>query len=165
MEVRGIGSADAERVASIYAHHVLHGTASFDEVPPDVDFWRDKIAVIRAKGWPFLVVDSGGDLLGYSYATQFRDRPAYKFTCENSVYVHPDHLGNGVGKMLLNGLIAAARVAGFRQMIAVIGGAEPSSIGLHRACGFSEAGRMKNVGLKFGRWLDTVYMQLELEKD
>ena len=163
MVVRGVRSADAEQIAAIYAHHVLHGTASFDEVPPTADFWRDKISGVQAKGWPFIAAESDGKIVGYSYATQFRDRPAYRFTCENSIYVHPDHVGKGVGKPLLSGLIPAARQSGFKQMIAVIGGGEPASVAVHRTCGFVEAGRMKTVGFKFCHWLDSVYMQLDLQ--
>lgn len=162
IEIRAASPADAEAIAAIYAHHVLHGTASFDEEPPSVAFWRDKITAVQARHWPFLVATED-ELLGYCYATQFRDRAAYKFTCENSVYVHPDHLGKGVGRRLLAALIPAAREAGFKQMIAVIGGAESASVALHRASGFNQAGRMKSVGFKFGQWLDSVYMQLNLE--
>jgi len=162
IEIRAATTADAEAIAAIYAHHVLHGTASFDEEPPSVAFWRDKISAVQARDWPFLAANDD-QLVGYCYATQFRDRAAYQFTCENSVYVHPDHVGKGVGRKLLNELIPAAREARFRQMIAVIGGAEPASVALHRACGFTEAGRMKSVGFKFGQSLDSVYMQLSLE--
>lgn len=162
IEIRAATTADAEAIAAIYAHHVLHGTASFDEEPPSVAFWRDKISAVQARDWPFLAANDD-QLVGYCYATQFRDRAAYQFTCENSVYVHPDHVGKGVGRKLLKELIPAAREARFRQMIAVIGGAEPASVALHRACGFTEAGRMKSVGFKFGQSLDSVYMQLSLE--
>ena len=127
-------------------------------------FWRKKIASVQARGWPFIVAVSGDELLGYSYATQFRDRAAYQFTCENSIYVRPDRMGRGIGRALLLELIRSARKVGFRQMIAVIGGAEPASVALHRACGFVEAGRLKSVGFKFGQWLDSLYMQLDLEK-
>ena len=162
IEIRAATPADAEAIAAIYAHHVLHGTASFDEEPPSVAFWRDKITAVQARHWPFLMAIDG-QVVGYAYATQFRDRAAYKFTCENSVYVHPDHLGKGIGRKLLAQLIPAARGADFKQMIAVIGGAEPASVALHAASGFTEAGRMKSVGFKFGQWLDSVYMQLDLE--
>jgi phosphinothricin acetyltransferase len=144
---------------------VLHGTASFDEVPPSVEFWREKIGAILAKGWPFLVATEDGQVIGYCYATQFRDRPAYAFTCENSIYVHPDRVGQGIGRAMLAELVAAAKTAKFREMIAVIGGAEPASVAVHRACGFVETGRMKSVGYKFGRWLDSLYMQLRLHDD
>jgi L-amino acid N-acyltransferase YncA len=165
MEIRSARSTDAEAIAAIYGHHVLHGTASFDDEPPTEASWRDKIAALQARNCPFLVAASDDQLLGYSYATQFRDRAAYQFTCENSIYVHPDHLGEGVGRRLLTELISAARQAGFRQMIGVIGGGEPASVALHRSCGFIEAGRMRSVGFKFGRWLDSVYMQLRLQDD
>jgi L-amino acid N-acyltransferase YncA len=165
MEIRAALPTDAESVAAIYAHHVLHGSASFDQEPPDAPFWREKIAAVQARNWPFLVAASSDAVLGYSYATQFRDRAAYEFTCENSIYVHPDHLGQGIGRRLLTELVRSTRDAGFTQMIAVIGGSEPASVALHRACGFVEAGRMKSVGFKFGRWLDSVYMQLTLRND
>jgi phosphinothricin acetyltransferase len=101
-------------------------------------------------------------VLGYAYASQFRDRPAYRFACENSVYVRADRHGEGIGKALMTQLIAAAEAAGFRQMIAVIAGAAPASAALHAACGFAEAGRMRSVGRKHGQWLDTLYMQRAL---
>jgi len=160
--IRDASPNDAEAVAAIYAHHVLNGTASFDDRPPAADFWRDKIAAVVARKWPFLVAEEEGQVLGYAYATQFRDRPAYAHTCENSIYVHPEHIRRGVGRQLLGELIDQARNAGFRQMIGVIGGAEPASVALHEAAGFSEAGRMKSVGFKFGQWLDTLYMQRSL---
>jgi L-amino acid N-acyltransferase YncA len=160
--VRPAARADAEAVAAIYAHHVLHGTASFDTDPPSVDFWRHKIGDIAGKGWPILIAEIDGDVAGYAYATQFRDRPAYAASCEDSIYVAPDRVGQGVGTALLSALIEAAREYGFEQMIAVIGGAEPASVALHEKAGFVEAGRMRNVGRKFGRVLDTLYMQRDL---
>jgi phosphinothricin acetyltransferase len=153
---------DASSIAVIYAHHVAHGTASFDTTPRTDAETAAKIAACAAKGWPFLVADAGGDVVGYAYATQFRDRPAYNSTCENSIYVAASHVGRGIGKTLLAALVEAARQAGFRQMIAVVGGAEPASVSLHVKAGFTEAGRMRSVGRKFGRWLDTVYLQRSL---
>ena len=157
--VRAAKPRDAAATAAIYAHHVAHGTASFDTEPRSEAEMAAKIAECTARGWPFLVAEIDGQVVGYAYATQFRDRPAYTSTCENSIYLHPDHLGRGIGTLLLDALVEAAEHAGFRQMIAVVGGAEPASVALHSKAGFVEAGRMRSVGRKFGRWLDTLYMQ------
>lgn len=153
---------DAAAVSAIYAEHVRSGTASFDTVPRTVAETEHKITEINGMGWPFLVADRGADILGYAYASQFRDRAAYSFSCENSIYVRADCVGQGVGAVLLRALVDSATQCGFRQMIAVIGGAEPASVALHAKMGFEHAGRMRSVGRKFGRWLDTMYMQLEL---
>jgi len=123
---------------------------------------EQKIAEITSKGWPFLVAARGAEVVGYAYVTQFRDRAAYSFACEDSIYVRSDQAGNGVGSMLMRALIDDSTAYGFRQMMAVIGGGEPASVALHAKMGFEHAGRMRSVGRKFGRWLDTVYMQLEL---
>jgi phosphinothricin acetyltransferase len=160
--VRAAGPDDAAAIAAIYAHHVAHGTASFDTEPRSDAETAAKIAECSSRGWPFLVAEADGEVVGYAYATQFRERPAYRSACENSIYIGPDHVGQGVGKLLLDALIEAAIAAGFRQMIAVIGGAEPASVALHARAGFVEAGRMRSVGRKHGRWLDTLYMQLGL---
>jgi len=160
--VRAAEPGDAAATAAIYAHHVLHGTASFDTEPRSEADMAARIEECSARGWPFLVAEAGGKVIGYAYATQFRDRPAYTSTCENSIYLHPDHCGQGIGMQLLIALLTAAENAGFRQMIAVIGGAEPASAALHAKAGFIAAGRMRSVGRKFGRWLDTLYMQKSL---
>ena len=144
------------------ADHVWTGTASFDTVPRTIEEMARKISDIEAKGWPFLVAERRGEVVGYAYVTQFRDRPAYSFACEDSVYVRADEIGCGVGSLLMRELIQAAAACGFRQIIAVAGGGEPASVALHAKMGFQHAGRMRSVGRKFGRWLDTVYMQLEL---
>lgn len=162
MEVRSARPDDAAAIAAIYAHHVAHGTASFDTEPRTTAETAVKITDCVLHGWPFLVAEADGEVIGYAYATQFRDRPAYRSACENSIYISPNHLGRGVGTLLLDALVKAATDAGFRQMIAVIGGAEPASVALHSRAGFVEAGRMRSVGRKFGRWLDTLYMQLSL---
>ena len=154
--------ADAEAIAAIYAHHVAHGTASFDTTARTIEETAAKICHCDERAWPFLVAEFDGQVVGYAYATQFRDRPAYASTCENSIYIDPAAVGRGLGTRLLSALIDASVKAGFRQMIAVVGGAEPASIGLHRKLGFREAGRMQSVGRKQGRWLDTVYLQLAL---
>jgi phosphinothricin acetyltransferase len=160
--IRPAKPADADVIAAIYAHHVLHGTASFDTEPPPIEFWRERVAAITARGWPFLVSDEGGTVVAYAYASQFRDRPAYAATCEDSIYVATDRAREGIGSALLAALIEAATASGFEQMIAVIGGAEPASVALHSSAGFVEAGRMRHVGRKFGRVLDTLYMQRPL---
>lgn len=154
---------DAASIADIYAHHVLHGTATFDVEPLGTEEWREKIASIVTRGWPFLVAERDGDVAGYAYATQFRDRAAYAETCENSIYIAPDSLGQGIGSHLLPALLEAAQASSFGQMIAVIGGGEAGSVALHAKCGFAHAGRLVDVGRKFGRLLDTVYMQRALE--
>ena len=160
--VRRAGADDAAATAAIYAHHVAHGTASFDTEPRSEADMAARIQECGARGWPFLVAEADGEVIGYAYATQFRDRPAYRSTCENSVYIAPDAIGQGVGTHLLAALIEASERAGFRQMIAVVGGGEPASVALHLKAGFREAGRMESVGRKHGRWLDTVYLQRPL---
>lgn len=153
---------DAAAIAGIYAHHVLHGTATYEIVPPSAATMREKIVHIVAKGWPFLVAYEEAEVLGYCYATQFRDRPAYAYACEDSIYVSVDHARRGIGRALLTALLAAATDHGFRQMVAVIGGAEPASVALHAALGFEHAGRLPAMGWKSGRWLDSVYMRIAL---
>jgi phosphinothricin acetyltransferase len=162
--IREVSEQDAGDIAAIYAHHVLHGTASYDMEPPSTDETLAKIRRIVGAGRPFIVAEQDGQVIGYAYATQFRDRAAYAWTCENSIYVHPDWQGRGLGKALLHDLCRLAEGYGFRQMVAVIGGAEPASIALHAACGFREVGRLYSAGWKQGRWLDNVYMQMALGK-
>lgn len=159
--IRPVAPGDDAAIATIYAHHVLHGTATFDLEPPPPAFWANKIAAITTQGHPFLVADAG-EVLGYAYATPFRDRPAYARTCENSIYVRADAVGRGIGSVLIGALIEAAAESGFHEMLAVIGGGEPASVALHAKAGFRHAGRMERVGEKFGRLLDTVYMQRTL---
>ncbi|WP_374524431.1 N-acetyltransferase family protein [Sphingopyxis sp.] len=154
---------DAKPVAAIYAHHVAHGTATYDIEPRSVLATAGLISEHRAKDWPFLIArDENGAVAGYAYASQFRDRPAYAWTCEDSIYVGPAHQGRGIGRALLDALLVTAEAAGFRTMIAVIGGAEPASVALHARCGFAHAGRLEASGWKQGRWLDTVFMQRAL---
>jgi L-amino acid N-acyltransferase YncA len=160
--IRDAVEVDAQAVAGIYAHHVLHGTASYDTEPPAQDAIRAKIRWVLDSGWPFLVAERDGQLVGYAYATQFRDRAAYSWTAENSIYVRADSTGQGLGKALLTELLARSEACGFRQMIAVIGGAAETSARLHEACGFREAGRVHAAGWKHDRWLDNLYMQKSL---
>jgi L-amino acid N-acyltransferase YncA len=163
MRIEPALAKDVAEIAAIYAHHVVHGTASFETVPPDEDEMAARLAKVLQAGAPWLVArDEDGGVIGYAYASRFRDRPAYRLTCENSVYIREDRRGEGIGRALLALLIVEAERAGFRQMIAVIGGAQPASVRLHAACGFEEAGRMRSVGRKHGEWLDTYYMQRAL---
>ncbi|EZP70648.1 GNAT family N-acetyltransferase [Sphingobium rhizovicinum] len=162
LSVRKATVDDARAIAAIYAHHVLHGTATYEVVPPTEDETVEKILTVSGRGWPFLVACDGDQVVGYAYATQFRDRPAYAYACENSIYVAHDRRGGGIGKLLLKALLEAAEAHGFRRMVAVIGGAEPASVALHGSCGFEHAGRLTGMGWKAGRWLDTVYMQIAL---
>jgi L-amino acid N-acyltransferase YncA len=162
ISIRAATIADAKAIASIYAFHVLNGTATFEIDPPSVAEWHIKIENILAKNWPFVVAQDGADVVGYAYATQFRDRAAYRYSCENSIYISADRRGQGVGKLLLTALVQQATEFGFRQMLAVVGGGEPASVAVHASLGFHETGRMKAVGRKFDMWLDTVYMQRAL---
>lgn len=163
MRIAPARSGDVPEIAALYAHHVLNGTATYETVPPTEAEMAGRLAKVTDAGWPWLVArDEAGALLGYAYASQFRDRAAYRYACENSIYIRHDRRGEGIGKALLTALLAAAEACGFRQMLAVIGGAEPGSIGVHAACGFVHAGRMHALGRKHGRWLDNVYMQRAL---
>ena len=162
LTIRSATPGDSVAIAAIYDHHARHGTATFDLEGPPASAWALKIAEIVDRGWPFLVAEEGRQVVGYAYATQFRDRPAYVHACESSIYVAADQVGQGIGSALLLALKDAAKSAGFDQMIAVVGGGEPASVALHTKCGFEERGRMRAVGLKFGRRLDTVYLQCAL---
>lgn len=163
MQIRPAHPDDCPAIAQIYAHHVLHGTASYETVPPDAAEIMRRMERVLGSGWPWLVAEQAdGTLLGYAYATQFRDRAAYRFVCEDSIYIRHDARGLGLGKTLLAALIEACTAGGFRQMMAVIGGAEPASEALHASLGFTLAGRLSGIGRKHGRWLDTLYMQRQL---
>ena len=154
---------DVPAIQAIYAHHVRHGTGSFELEPPAVDEMRARRADVLGNGFPFLVAEADGRVLGYAYANLFRTRPAYRFTVEDSVYVAEEARGTGVGRRLLVALVARCELAGCRQMLAVIGDSfNTASIALHARCGFRFAGTMRATGWKHGRWLDTVVMQKEL---
>jgi L-amino acid N-acyltransferase YncA len=162
VQVRRVDPSDAVAISEIYRWHVENGTATFETQAPTAGEWATKIETTASRGWPFLVIADENGVAGYAYATQFRDRPAYRYTCENSIYIEQSKRSKGYGKSLLTPLLAHAEVAGFKQMIAVVGGGEATSVALHRALGFTDAGCMRNVGYKFGQWLDTVYMQRAL---
>jgi phosphinothricin acetyltransferase len=163
IHVRPAGMADLPAIQAIYALEVLEGTASFELEPPDEAELARRLAKVEAAGLPWLVAELDGRVRGYAYAAPYRERPAYRFTAEDSVYVARDARGLGVGQALLEAVLAGARRAGMRQVVAVIGdSANTGSIGLHAACGFVHAGVLRDVGFKFGRWLDSVLMQRAL---
>lgn len=161
--VRDASDSDMPAVQAIYAHHVIHGTASFELNPPTLEQMRQRRADACAHGLPFLVAERAGELVGYGYATLYRPRPAYRFTVEDSVYVREDMSGMGVGQALLRSVIERCIDSGRRQMVAIIGNSENlASIRLHERQGFRKVGVFESVGFKHGRWLDTVIMQREL---
>ena len=154
---------DLPAIAAIYAHHVRHGLASFEEEPPSVDELGRRREDILVAGFPYLVAETDAGVAGYAYASLYRTRSAYRFTLEDSVYVAHDATGRGIGRALLGALLPACEATGARQMIAVIGdSANHASIGLHAAFGFTHVGVLRSVGFKFGRWVDSVLMQRAL---
>lgn len=158
--VRDATEADLPAIQSIYARHVLHGLATFEEVPPTTDELSGRRAAVLQLGLPYLVAEVDGRIAGYSYATTYRARPAYRYTIEDSVYVQDQYAGQGIGKALLGTLIARCETGPWRQMLAIIGNSgNAGSIGLHRSLGFEPVGTLKAVGFKLGRWVDTVLMQ------
>jgi L-amino acid N-acyltransferase YncA len=164
--IRPAVASDMDAITLIYAHHVNHGTGSFETEAPDPTEIARRWSEVQARGLPWLVAEDDGDIGGYAYAAPYRPRPAYRHTVEDSIYVRVDRLGTGLGKLLMPALITAAQACGMRQMIAVIGdSANESSITLHRRFGFHDAGLLKDVGFKFGRWLDTVFMQRSLVRN
>jgi L-amino acid N-acyltransferase YncA len=163
LEIRPATTADMPAITEIYAHAVRFGTATFELVAPDTGEMKRRFETLKDGGFPYFVAVLEGSVVGYAYAASYRPRPAYRFTVENSVYLRPNIHRRGIGRLLLERLIAECEVLGFRQMIAVIGdSANVASIGVHRRCGFEMIGTHPNVGLKFGRWLDTVMMQRAL---
>jgi L-amino acid N-acyltransferase YncA len=165
-EVRDSCDEDVASVQAIYAFHVLHGLASFEEEPPSVEELVRRRRDVLARGLPYLVAERDGEIVGYSYAAPYRTRSAYRFTVEDSVYVDHRQSRTGVGHALLSGLIARCRTGGWHQMIAVIGDSEnAASIALHERLGFRLTGTFRGVGYKFGRWVDSVLMQLALVAD
>lgn len=161
--VRDSMESDLASIHAIYGHHVLHGLASFEEAPPDRAEMAHRRADIVERRLPHLVAEEGGRIIGYAYAAPFRPRSAYRFTLEDSVYVSPDAQRLGAGRKLLTELLHRSVATGHRQMVAVIGdSANHASIGLHAALGFTEVGRLRSVGFKFGRWVDSVLMERAL---
>ena len=163
IQLRDSVVGDMAAVQGIYAVHVRHGTGSFEECPPDPGEMAERRQAILARRLPYLVAGFGDRVLGFAYAAPFRPRPAYRFTIEDSIYIHPDAIGQGLGRLLLGDLIVRCEALGYRQMVAVIGDSQNErSIRLHETLGFNRAGTFTSVGFKFGRWLDAVFMQRAL---
>ncbi|MCU1689357.1 MAG: family N-acetyltransferase [Pseudonocardiales bacterium] len=153
---------DAEALSAIYAHYVLHTVITFDETPLTSVEWAGKVAHMQADGWPVLVAEVDGEVLGYAYVSQFRPKSAYRFTVEDSIYLAPTATGRGIGRPLLTELLERSRAAGARSVIAVIAAPGEVSVALHARAGFLDAGVLRDVGFKFGGWVDTIQMQLML---
>jgi L-amino acid N-acyltransferase YncA len=161
--IRPSTAADVTSISHIYAYHVMQGTATFEITPPTAEEMARRRDAILEEGLPYLVAESGGVVAGYAYTGLYRPRPAYRYTVEDSIYLHPDYLRKGIGKQLLAELIRQCELGRWRQMIAVIGdSANTASIRVHENAGFFHAGTFQSVGWKFGRWLDTVLMQRPL---
>jgi L-amino acid N-acyltransferase YncA len=155
--------ADLPAITRIYGHAVRHGTGTFETQAPDEAEMARRREAVLGNGWPFLVAESGGAVLGFAYANAFRPRLAYRFCLEDSIYLDEHARGRGVGRLLLAELLSQCEARGARQMLAVIGdAANAGSVGVHRACGFEDVGAFKAAGWKFGRWLDVVLMQKAL---
>lgn len=161
--VRPSVDADLAVITRIYAHHVLNGTGTFETSPPSEDEMRQRRADVLGKNLPWLVIERGGQVLGFAYGNWFKPRPAYRFSVEDSIYLAPDALGQGLGRQLMGELLAQLERRGIRKVMAVIGdSANAGSLGLHRSAGFEPAGTIEACGWKFGRWLDIVLMQKSL---
>jgi L-amino acid N-acyltransferase YncA len=161
--VRDAREADMPAIQAIYTHHVLYGLASFEETPPSVEEMLARRQAVLGLGLPYLAAEQGGRIVGYSYATAYRPRPAYRHTIEDSIYVADGLGGRKIGSSLLGALIARCEAGPWRQMLANIGDSgNAGSIGLHRRFGFEPIGTLRSTGFKFGRWVDTVLMQRSL---
>jgi L-amino acid N-acyltransferase YncA len=161
--IRSAVPADLPAVAEIFAHYVTHTVATFEETPPTVARWRQRLDDLTDRGLPFLVADLDGEVAGFAYAGPWRPKPAYRYTVEDTIYLDPGRTGQGLGGLLLGALLAESARAGMRQMIAVIADTGRSdSVALHRRFGFTDAGLLVGVGAKHGRWVDTRLMQRTL---
>jgi L-amino acid N-acyltransferase YncA len=161
--IRTSTDADVAQITAIYGHHVTTGTGTFETTAPTEGDMAARRADVLSRDLPYLVAEEAGKVLGFAYCQWFKPRPAYRFSAEDSIYMHPDAAGQGIGRELLSALATQAEAAGVRKLIAVIGdSANAGSIGVHRALGFEHAGMIKSCGWKFGRWLDIVLMEKSL---
>ena len=162
-KIRPSTASDVAAIAQIYAHHVLHGTGTFETTPPTEQEMASRREDVLAKGLPYLVVEDASGVCGFAYCNWFKPRPAYRFSAEDSIYLAPQAAGKGLGRQLLAELMAQAERAGVRKLIAVIGdSANQGSVGVHRSCGFEQVGLLTSCGWKFERWLDVVLMECPL---
>jgi phosphinothricin acetyltransferase len=160
--LRPFGWQDVPAITAIYGHYVDNSVATFDTEAPGETYIADKFGHMVEAGHPVVVAERDGKTLGYAYASTFRPRIAYRFTCEDTLYLAPDALGQGTGSALLGKLIEQSQAFGFRQMVAVITAGNPASIKLHEKHGFVTMGTYPELGFKFDRWLDIVHMQRRL---
>jgi phosphinothricin acetyltransferase len=163
--IRASKDEDVEAMLAIYRHHIARGvdpSLMHDAEMPDPDDIKKRRRTMRKRQIPHLVAEIGGTVVGYAYAVLFRKRPAYRYTLKHSIYVHPDHVNAGIGRVLLPALIDACAAAGYRQMIGYIDAANTPSLKLHQSCGFKEVGYLPSVGYKFGNWTNVVMVQRSL---
>ncbi|WP_042368441.1 GNAT family N-acetyltransferase [Streptacidiphilus neutrinimicus] len=161
--IRPAAPADLAAVAAVYAHYVRETVVTFDEVPPTEADWGAKARELAALGLPFLVAEVDGEVAGYAYVNRYRPKAAYRHTGEDSIYLAPGRTGLGLGSALLDALLTACEHTELRQLVAVIADSgSDASAALHRRFGFEPAGRLREVGFKHGRWIDTVLMQRAL---
>lgn len=162
--IRPAQLADIPTIHSIYAHHVLHGTATFEEVVPSVDEMQKRFLNITQSNYPYIVAEREGEVLGYAYLASYRSRSAFRYTVEDSIYLHKDSKGLGLGSLLLARLIELAEQGPWRLIVAVIGDSENmGSIKLHEKFGFKLTGTEPGTGYKFNRWIDTVLMHKPID--
>jgi len=163
LSIRPSRDDDVAAIAAIYGHHVLHGIASFEEVPTDEAEMARRRTELVARDLPYFVAERAGKPVGYCYAGPYRARIGYRFSLEDSIYIDPGEVGRGIGRALLSRVLERSTELGYRQMVAVIGGSETlPSIRLHAALGFTHVGVLSAIGFKFGRWVDSVLMQRPL---
>lgn len=160
--IRPFAWADIPQITAIYRHYVEHSTATFDIEPPGETWFAEKFGHMVEEGHPALVLELDGALAGYAYASVYRPRPAYRFTCEDTIYLAAGVQGRGYGSLLLGRLIELSQLAGFRQMLAVITSESAGSLALHRKFGFETRGEFPELGFKFDRWLGVTHMQLAI---
>jgi L-amino acid N-acyltransferase YncA len=163
IKIRPSTDTDVVAITAIYAHHVLHGTGTFENIPPSAEDMATRRADVLSKALPYLVAEDEAGVLGFAYCNWFKPRPAYRFSAEDSIYLAERAKSKGLGRLLLQELMGQAERAGVRKLIAVIGdSANAGSIGVHRSCGFSHVGVLSDCGWKFERWLDVVLMERAL---